>query len=95
MLYFLVRYKIIKSGLFDAAFYLKSNPDVRKSDVDPLWHFINCGWKEGRDPSKDFSIKKYFSNHPEIKSNGTNPLLHYISISKKMRNNKGTDSSET
>ncbi len=37
---------IRRSGYFDLAYYLINNPDVRKADIDPLWHFIAYGWKE-------------------------------------------------
>lgn len=36
------------SELFDAEFYLKQNRDVRITGVDPLSHYMDCGWSEGR-----------------------------------------------
>jgi hypothetical protein len=41
---------------FDAAFYLRHNPDVARSGVDPLAHFLAIGWREGRDPSAAFRL---------------------------------------
>ena len=41
-------YEIIrKSGLFDAAYYLASNPDVADQNIDPLLHYL----EEGARPS--------------------------------------------
>jgi len=36
------------AGLFDAAYYLESNPDVAASGMDPLLHYIRYGHREGR-----------------------------------------------
>lgn len=69
---------IQKSGLFDRHYYLKTYPDVRKLDIDPLWHFIRHGWKEGRNPSKDFDVDFYLENNTDVKMSGVNPLIHYI-----------------
>lgn len=66
------------SGLFDRHYYLSAYPDVRKSDNDPLWHFIRHGWKEGRNPSKNFDVDFYLENNPDVKLSGVNPLIHYI-----------------
>ena len=38
--------------LFDADFYLATNPDVRNSDADPLQHYMKFGAIEGRAPFK-------------------------------------------
>jgi hypothetical protein len=72
-------YRIIKnSGLFDEVYYLRHNPDVRRSDEDPLTHFLNFGWKEDRDPSARFDISFYLQANPDVRESGMNPLLHYI-----------------
>lgn len=42
---------LIKLGLFDSDFYLSQNPDVAAAGTDPLLHFLEYGWKEGRRPS--------------------------------------------
>jgi GT2 family glycosyltransferase len=74
-----IEYLIINnSGLFDAAFYYSNYPDVRQADMDPLWHYIKWGWKEGRDPSIDFSTFSYLEENQDVKEMGINPLLHFI-----------------
>ncbi|MBB3061887.1 hypothetical protein [Microbulbifer rhizosphaerae] len=37
--------------LFDQDYYLKHNEDVGAAGVDPFGHYLNYGWREGRDPS--------------------------------------------
>lgn len=41
---------------FDAARYLSLYPDVRRSRIDPLEHYLRHGWREGRQPNADFDI---------------------------------------
>ncbi|MCA1704931.1 MAG: hypothetical protein LC808_17365, partial [Actinobacteria bacterium] len=67
-----------RTHYFDRGFYLASNPDVAEAGVDPLMHFIENGWRAGRDPSPDFSIRRYLEARPGVRSAGVNPLLHYV-----------------
>jgi len=69
-------YLISKSGLFDKKYYLENYPDVRKADIDPIWHFIRWGWRERRNPSSAFNTEHYFLLNPDV--NDFNPLIHYI-----------------
>lgn len=70
--YFLIK----RSGLFDEAYYLHNYPDVRKADIDPIWHFVRIGWKEGRNPSNNFNTLIYLTLNTDVI--GINPLIHYI-----------------
>lgn len=72
--YFLIK----KSGQFNSSYYLLNYPDVRSNDIDPLWHYINFGWKENRNPSEAFDTKFYLDNNPDVRQSGINPLIHYI-----------------
>jgi predicted HAD superfamily hydrolase len=75
----IIDYVIIKrSGYFDPAYYLLRYPDCRLADVDPLWHFVRYGWREGRNPSQEFDTTYYFQHNPDVKAAGVNPLVHYI-----------------
>ena len=40
-----------RSGLFDAEWYLRNNPDVASAGMDPLRHYVEFGAKEGRAPN--------------------------------------------
>jgi len=76
-------FTICRSRYFDAGYYLIKNPDVRLKDIDPLWHFIKHGWKEGRNPSCHFDVTYYLSANADVKSANINPLFHYIKHGKK------------
>lgn len=69
---------IAKSGYFDSNYYLRTYPDIRKADINPLWHFIRIGWKEGRNPSSLFNTNYYLVSYNDVKIQRINPLIHYI-----------------
>lgn len=69
---------IAKSKLFDAKWYLKQNPDVKASGMDPVLHYLKYGWKEGRNPSILFNGVKYLRRHKDVAAANINPLLHWI-----------------
>lgn len=62
---------------FDAAYYLETYRDVAAAKVDPFEHFIAYGYREGRNPSRDFDtnfyMRRYLRGKPDI-----NPLIHYL-----------------
>ena len=64
---------------FDPAYYLFNNPDVAAAGQDPLDHFLQRGWKEGRDPSRDFSLADYLELNPDVAAAGVQPFVHYLS----------------
>jgi hypothetical protein len=66
------------ASLFDESFYRESYPDVASAGLNPLRHFVGRGWREGRDPSADFSTSDYLSDNPDVRTEGINPLLHYV-----------------
>ena len=74
---------IRKSEFFDAAYYLLNYADIRIADIDPLWHFIEFGWKEGRNPSRLFDTGFYLRMNPDVQKAGINPLVHYLSRGRK------------
>lgn len=63
---------------FDKAFYLTAYPDVAQSNLEPLWHFVTTGWKEGRNPCSEFSTKYYLQSNRDVADAGINPFWHYI-----------------
>lgn len=77
-------YKIItKSKLFDKKWYLKHNPAVKTSKIDPVIHYLQYGWKEGRNPSASFDGNEYLKQYPDVKSANICPLIHYELFGKK------------
>jgi hypothetical protein len=72
-----------KSGLFDARYYMLTYPDVRRADVNPLWHFLVNGWREYRNPSDRFNTEFYLSSNRDVATSGINPLYHYLKFGQK------------
>lgn len=64
--------------LFDSGFYLRSNPDIAVSRVVPEQHFVNHGWREGRDPHPLFSVSHYLNLCPKLLEENIDPLTHFI-----------------
>lgn len=80
-----------KSKLFDSKYYLENNPDVKNANVDPILHYLEYGWKEGRNPSHKFDNNFYLNDNSDVKEAEINPLIHYIYYGKKEKrriNNK-------
>lgn len=70
--------EIKESELFDENYYLMKNPDVKKSRLNPIEHYLLHGAKEERNPSPNFNTSFYLSSNPDVKKSGFNPLIHYI-----------------
>jgi hypothetical protein len=66
------------SSLFDAEWYLRAYPDVAEARVNPLQHYMNVGWHEGRDPGPEFSTSSYLKANRDVAQAGMNPLLHFM-----------------
>ena len=69
---------ILELGLFDAEYYRRNNPDIVSAGVDPLEHYAEQGWREGRRPSAEFDPVAYLEAHPDAAAAGVSPLLHWI-----------------
>lgn len=65
------------SPLFDPDYYLDKYPGIKDANVDPYYHYCLYGWRDGLEPSKDFSCEKYLLQNPEIKGI-MSPLIHYL-----------------
>lgn len=76
-------YYIVKSKLFDANYYLRTYPDVREADIDPIWHYILFGCKQGKNPNCFFNTIFYRTHYPDVQLSRLNPLVHYYLIGKK------------
>lgn len=70
--------RLLAAAAFDADFYLAANPDVGSAGVDPLTHFLEFGWREGRDPTRDFSLDAYLQAFPDVAKLQVNPFVHYL-----------------
>ena len=68
-----------ESGLFDATWYRERYPDVGRSNVDPLVHYLKWGGIETRDPHPLFDARYYVAQTGPLPPD-TSPLLHYVTI---------------
>ena len=85
----LIDYLTIKfSRQFDKKYYLFHYADVRQTDVDPLWHFVRSGWKEGRNPSEGFDTKAYLESIGDVYDGKQNPLVFYIRDTRRQKREK-------
>ena len=62
---------------FDAAFYLTAYSDVRAAGVDPEAHYHTSGWREGRNPSREFDTVFYRLTASGLSHPDENPLAHF------------------
>ena len=46
--------------------------------INPLDHYNDYGWREGRDPSAGFDTSDYLAAYADVAAAGVNPLTHYL-----------------
>lgn len=74
-----VDYQLVhSSSMFDSSWYRAHYLDVRRSDVDPLAHFLEIGAWILNDPCPQFSTRAYLDAAPDVRARGMNPLVHYL-----------------
>ncbi|WND03192.1 glycosyltransferase [Temperatibacter marinus] len=67
-----------ESAYWDAKYYARINEDLKDSGLNPLLHFCQFGWREGRNPSAVFDIKYYKANSPIKNQENKNPLVEFM-----------------
>jgi len=67
---------LARSGLFDRRYYMDSDPGLDPRYIDPLIHYLEAGWREGRKPNPLFDSAYYREMNPAAADG--DPLLHYI-----------------
>lgn len=58
------KYLLLRSGLFDAEWYLAENNDVAAAGVDPAEHYIRHGAFEGREPNRSLADARRSLSNP-------------------------------
>ncbi|WP_461653981.1 glycosyltransferase [Methylorubrum aminovorans] len=89
-----LRSAYIERTLFDEKFYLDLYSDVAMNGMNAYKHYSTYGWKEGRDPSSDFSTLYYKDKYLSSNGESINPLTHYSALEKKERARIKTRSDE-
>ena len=67
---------------FDAAYYLRTHPDVEAAGVDAFEHYFYTGWREGRNPRADFDTAFYLKTYEDARAAGINPFWHFLTVGK-------------
>lgn len=70
--------EIVQSGLFDSEYYLFKNLEVARACINPVKHYLQDGYKQGKDPNPYFDTDWYLETYPDVFESGMNPLYHYI-----------------
>jgi hypothetical protein len=74
---FIRQWRVVEAE-FDAEFYRALYRDVARAEVDPLAHFLDYGWREGRSPNPSFSVRRYLRANPDVAKAKVNPFYHYL-----------------
>jgi SAM-dependent methyltransferase len=61
---------------------LENNSDVDRYGIDPVWHYVKDGAREGRNPSNNFNTSYYLTNYTDVVTSKLNPLYHFIKYGK-------------
>lgn len=70
--------RIRESESFDRAFYLRTNPRLRRLfHIWPERHYVQLGERQGTCPNPRFSPRAYMFHNPDLPA-GIRPLLHHI-----------------
>ncbi|HVR53608.1 MAG TPA: glycosyltransferase [Pseudorhodoferax sp.] len=65
-------------GQMDADWYLRAYPEVAGAGIDPVFHYLLFGQREGRDPSPAFDTLAYLGLYPQVRQQGLNALQHHV-----------------
>lgn len=68
---------LLQHGLFDAAWYVSTYPDVQAAGLDPLVHYVNLGDAEGRRPNACFDPTFYRAQFGSTPPRSVCALYHY------------------
>ncbi len=63
---------------FSASYYLRQYPDVARSGLDAMTHYLTRGWRLGYRPSPDFDTSYYLAVNPDVAAAGVEPFWHYL-----------------
>lgn len=66
------------SALFNGEWYRAHAMGAHERLMDPLWHYLDIGWKKGSNPSVFFDTNYYLLANPDVRDLGLNPLFHYL-----------------
>lgn len=62
----------------DADHYRKQLGDLSVEDDAAALHYCKIGWREGLDPSREFSTSAYLAQYDDVRASGMNPFVHFL-----------------
>lgn len=68
----------LASALVAPVWYRETYPDVAAAHVDPIRHYFDYGWREGRDASPWFATRWYLERNPDLADADESPLHHFV-----------------
>jgi glycosyltransferase involved in cell wall biosynthesis len=72
------------SGIFDREWYVAVHPDLHRSSIDPLTHYLAAGAGEGREPSIYFDAKGYAQRFPAAGAGQLPPALYHLTYGRSL-----------
>ena len=75
-----LEYLVVQQGLFDEPWYVTRNPDVARSGLRPMRHFLQYGAYEFRDPSPAFDSEFYRDSHPDCQERCRTAIEHFARV---------------
>ena len=69
---------VATSPLFDAAWYLRTNPDVLATGMDPALHFVRSGAFEGRAPGPEVDVDAFLDANPVARDGDFEPWIRLL-----------------
>jgi hypothetical protein len=67
--------RVIRSGVFDGAWYLRQNPNLAGTKWPAIYHYVKRGCVE--DASRDFCAQEYLHMNPDVARARIPAILHY------------------
>src|SRR5690606_22662537 len=58
--------------------YQKTNPDVDFSNITPVDHYIEKGFRQERSPHPLFDAEFYLAEYPDVARSGMPSIVHYL-----------------
>jgi hypothetical protein len=74
------RFQVASNRLpgFDPIYYRYWYRDIAHFGAGARAHYLQFGWREGRDPSVGFSTDGYLAANPDVAAAKINPLIHFL-----------------
>jgi len=66
------------SRVFDTEYYTREYPDLDFGRTLPIVHFVEVGWREGRNPNAFFDTVSYLLQNADVARANINPYYHYL-----------------